>query len=521
MKLALGQYDDPLNQRQPILYLDPYQSNIAIFGAPMSGKTTFIKTLLVRLHENMGNQAPVENIYLIDFGGNIGSFGKLGNICACFDSSNEENIKRVFKTIERRLADNAKQLDSQSYYSVATKTPQKAPTHIFLIIENINAFLADERYATYQDTLIRFCRDGLSKGLTVVITANETAGLNRLLSNFRQKIAFEMPNESYHDIFDTKVNKPMRIPGRGIVNIDAAIYEFQCFLPFSTKSDKEDEQCLERLIEETNKHPNENAIAAFSDDLTWENYDRYCSKDSCRLSDTQIVVGLDYYEHKPVAVNIDESRAIAIYGKRRYGKTNLLHLLLEGIHAKVPDPDANFIYFDDGRKQLLDFYNADSKKAEYFTDVTRLQEYLAEEGYISIRRGQNSQPSPIKETPYTVFVMQSKMLYRNSPAAKSLLGIHFPLMISDAIARKFLFIFSDVPNISEQDIRRIFNDNISVAFLLDNIGDFLSDRNDKTAFGSMDARELKAEYARCSVGDGYAYDVDTAELQKLKFIKVE
>lgn len=520
MKLAIGQYDAPQIQKQPILYLDPYRSNIAVFGAPMSGKTTLIKTMLVRIHENM-DQEPGENIYLIDFGGNIGSYGKLRNVCACFDNSNEENIKRVFRTIEKRLADNAKQLDSQSYYSVVTKTPEKAPTHIFLIIENINAFLADERYASYQDKLIRFCRDGLSKGLTVVITANETAGINRLLSNFGQKFAFEMPNESYYDIFGTKVNKPMKIPGRGIVNIDAATYEFQCFLPFPTRSDEEN---LVSLIAQTAQYPNENVIAAFTEDLTWDNYPLYCARDSHNLpSDDHVVVGLDYYEHKPVTVNIAESRSIAIYGKRKFGKSNLLHLLLDGIRKSRPD--AQFIYFDDGRKQLLPFYMPGSShisnRAEYFTDVAMLKDYLADSGYISIKKDSTSQLSAIKETPFTVFVMQSKMLYRNSQWAKSLLGVHFPFMISDAVARDFLFIFSDVPNISEHDTRRVFNDNISVAFLLDNIGDFLNDKNDKTAFGAMDARELKAEYAKCSIGDGYVYDVEADELQKLKFIKVD
>lgn len=340
MKLAIGQYDAPQIQKQPILYLDPYRSNIAIFGAPMSGKTTLIKTMLVRLHENM-EQAPGENIYLIDFGGNIGSYGKLRNVCACFDNTNEENIKRVFRTIEKRLADNAKQLDSQSYYSVVTKTPEKAPTHIFLIIENINAFLADERYASYQDKLIRFCRDGLSKGLTVVITANETAGINRLLSNFGQKYAFEMPNESYYDIFGAKVNKPMKLPGRGIANIDAATYEFQCFLPFPTR---DDDDSLAKLIEKTAKYPNDHVMAAFSEDLTWDNYLYYCAKDAFKLpSDDHVVVGLDYYEHKPVAVNIAESRSIAIYGKRKFGKSNLLQLLLNDISksSAILDEDAH------------------------------------------------------------------------------------------------------------------------------------------------------------------------------------
>lgn len=522
MKLAMGQYDAPQVQKQEIFRLDPYRSNIAVFGSPMSGKTTFVKTLLVRLHENM-RQQPGENIYLIDFGGNIGAYGKLRNVCACFDNSNEENIKRVFRTIEKRLDENARLLDSQSYYTLVSKSPEKAPTHMFLIIENINAFLTDDRYASYQDRLIRFCRDGLSKGLTVVITANDTRGLSRLLANFGQRVAFEMPGESYFDIFNTKVNKPMKVPGRGIINMDSAIYEFQCFLPFAAVNDEEP---IRALVEQTARYPNEHIMAAFSDVLTRENAAAYCASEHLSAGTDEIVVGLDYYEHKPVGVNIAESRSIAIYGKRRFGKSNLLTVLLEGI--RQIRPEARFVYLDDGRKQLTPFYMPGEKQisanAEYFTDIGLFRDYLTEAGYGGLRRNAApAQPrvSEIRQTPFTVFVLQAKLLYRNSPDARYLMGTWFPVMIGDAENRDYLFIFSDVGNISEADLRAPFNDNVSVAFLLDNIGEFVAEKGNKTVFGEMDARELKAEYAKCAVGDGYIYDTEADELQKLKFMKAD
>ena len=162
MLIPMGQYDSPQSQEQPVFYLNLYRSNVAVFGAPMSGKTTFIKTLLVQLHR-LNNQLPEESTYIIDFGGNIGKYGKLGNVCACFDNSNEENIKRVFRTIEKRVSDNARKLQSQSYFSALDAGIDAVPAHITLIVENINAFLADERYASYQERLMRFCRDDCLK----------------------------------------------------------------------------------------------------------------------------------------------------------------------------------------------------------------------------------------------------------------------------------------------------------------------------------------------------------------------
>ena len=71
------------------------------------------------------------------------------------------------------------------------------------------------------------------------------------------------------------------------------------------------------------------------------------------------------------------------------------------------------------------------------------------------------------------------------------------------------------------DMKNAFNDSLSIAFLLDNIGEFAADRGSKTIFGAMDPKELKEKYARIETGDGYFYDIDCDELVKLKFISTD
>ena len=62
---------------------------------------------------------------------------------------------------------------------------------------------------------------------------------------------------------------------------------------------------------------------------------------------------------------------------------------------------------------------------------------------------------------------------------------------------------------------------LGVAFLLDNIGEFVADRGSKSVFGDMDAKELKSLYAKCEVGDGYCYQIEEDDLKKLKFLKAQ
>lgn len=515
MKLIMGIYDAPEIQEQPLLEIDPLKANIAVFGSPMSGKTKFIETMLLRLTSNIG-KGTKEDVYIIDFGGNIGDYADLPVVCACFDNSNEENIKRVFKIIDDRLRENARQLGSKNYYMAASK-PDTCPPHLTLIIENLNAFLADERFATYQDQLMKLCRDGLSKGLTVVFTANDTSGISRYLANFGHKIAFNMPATSYMDIFGSKSVSTMRTPGRGLVTVDSGVYEFQAFLPFKPKTEEDD---LKALIAQYQTYKNPNKLISLPDILTMTNIREY-SADKIQPSNDNIYFGLDYYDHKPMIIDIDKTRSIGIYGKKGFGKTNLLKILTAQIW--MYHRDARFILFDDGRKQLetiRDTILKNNKNTVYYDNATDLRAYLNENGYGATRKA--NEKVEVQDTPYTVFILQNRMLYHNSSGTDiRYLSVNlFPDMIVNAEKRKFLFIYSDF-KIPETEFRDKLNNCLSAAFLLDNIGDFIAEKGAKTAFGEMDPKELKAQYAKCSLGDGYYYDIEGDDLHKVKLIKFE
>ncbi len=522
MKLAMGIYDAPQKQDHLPFDIDNWTSNIAVFGGPMSGKTTFIKTLLVRIYENT-TPFIKEDVYIIDFGGNIGAYGQLNNVCACFNNSNEENIKRIFRVIENRLEENSKKLGSQNFYSLATKNPEKCPAHITLIIENLNAFLADERYSSYQDRLIQLSRDGLSKGLSIVVTANDLSGTSRLLANFGQKIAFEMPADNYFEIFNSKIVKPMKIPGRCVVNIESATYECQIFLPFAN-TDATDE--IEKLIRKSKFIANPNKLLSFPEVLECDNVSEYCKEcDVTKLSSSQVLVGLDYYEHSPIIVDTKEARAIAIYGKRKFGKTNLLTGMIEQIAKN--NENTRFVFLEDGREEIKELYDRFVNRSERFYNVIDFIGYLVDKGYVAQSFTPLKKESAlIKDNPPTVFVLQGRSFYQGSfykgvNHSNTLLRWIAEDMIARAEDQNYLFIFSDVKSIPDVDMRVRFNNIISSAFLLDNIAEYISERGNgnKSVFGDMDAKELKFQYAKCSVGDGYYYGVETDVLKKLKFIK--
>ncbi|MEE5993985.1 MAG: FtsK/SpoIIIE domain-containing protein [Oscillospiraceae bacterium] len=375
--LAMGIYDDLDNQVQPVLRIDPAANNLVVFGGHRSGKTTFIKTMLVRLHEKIDpniNRA----VYILDFGGNLGQYRELNYIAACFDNSNEENVRRVFRTLENQLEKNQKLLSSRQFLDVFYSDEPVKPIHLMLIIDNVNSFLADERYETYHELLMKFCRDGRSKGLSIVFTATDlSGGMTRLLGNFTYRLALEGSNDKYIDIFGMRVNEPMRNPGRGMTIIDGKPREFQLFLPF--RNEDRDlpmfKEYLQSIPVSTEK------LTTFLGDLTAENFQEYLSNafDEEFVPDYP-VIGLDYYDHMPIVVNLDEVHSIAIYGKKKFGKSNLLRLLVQSIRKE--HPEYRFVYFDDGRKQLTQLYEEEKEGNFYLTSIDQMCLFLDENGFI-------------------------------------------------------------------------------------------------------------------------------------------
>ena len=292
----------------------------------------------------------------------------------------------------------------------------------------------------------------------------------------------------------------------------------------------------------------------FPEILTEDEYKKIIPESQCDYISTQsAIVGLDYTECKPCEVDFKSTKVFAIYGKKEFGKTNLLRLLLKNM---LSDRSWHFVFLDDGRNQLKKYFsdvlpkdernfyvdsyqgtNMKDKKTttivnmklspmqlfmkhihEYYMDLTtvrRVDKLVTNEIFGSGISTESFVSNNIRKR--TIFVLQSKFLYVNSPSSKVFMEIVLPSLAARAEENEWIFIFSDVKNINDSDNRDNFNSCIETAFLLDSIAEFVSERGQKSVFGNMDVKSLKEEYARCEKGDGYIYSVEKDELKKIKF----
>lgn len=574
MLCTLGRFDIPIIQMQPYFTVDLLDSNILLFGSAMSGKTTFIKTLINILHKQYNHKQ--EQVFILDFGGALYDYQDFPLVSAYFDNSNEEYVKRVFKIMDNILKDNVKELNGKNY-----RDSEKQTLHTTFIIDNLNAFMDEPRYSAYQEKLAKLCRDGLSKGITIVVTAIETKGLGSYIGSFKQKIAFEMPPDKYSEIFTGKVGQIGNNPGHGFANVTVKPdgvtgtfrmnlpYEVQCTLPYKVK-DKDNADTEESFISKLKQKFNfvgdkyEKCVKkyqTFPKELTVAEFERIKQQpqNTEKKPKLPVSVALDYVDFSPVTVDLEESHVISIYGKKEFGKTNLLNLLLNGIIKQKPG--SRIVFFDDGRNQLKDIYNkyqkvtdsvyfngfceesikleaAGSKQEEIrskkLSPIQRFYLYL-NDNYIDLPKSliggifniseldtrRIESKNEYSDNPFTVFVIQSKLVYLNTNESKHFIEKALPRLVAVAEDKGYLFIFSDVQKISEMETNTVFNSIMGTAFLLDNIAEFAGERGQKTVFGNMDVKTLKEDYARCEKGDGYFYDIEADNLLKAKFIKFE
>lgn len=603
----MGVFDIPIVQKQPDFMLDLLDSNAIVFGVAMSGKSTFLKTLINILHKRYNEKT--EQIFLLDFGGALSEYREWPLVAAYFDNSNEEYVKRVFKILDNILKNNIKELNGNNY-----RDAQEPPIHTTFIIDNLNAFLDEPRYSAYQDKFAKLCRDGLSKGISIVVTAVDTKGTAHFMGTFKQKVAFEIPMDKYGEIFNSKVDQIGNNPGHGFANVTVKIpditgafrmnlpYEVQCRSPYGAKSGAgadSAEDFQENLRKKFGYKDGKflrcvQKYQTFPKELTAADFEKLKQTPLPRDRKPRLPVnvGLDYVDFYPVGVDLRESSVIAIYGKKEFGKTNLLRQMLKG--AVEQDKQTRLVFVDDGRNQLKGFYDKyrgscdcvyfngfgeetlifpeqeqsrsaphsesrmarpmaaseqrggrplapvetragrEQSKTKKLSALQRFCMYL-NENYVEVsgsmivemfgydkKEALRLKPrEEYPETPFTVFVIQSKLAYLNTREGKHLLESILPRMASVAEENGYLFIFSDVQKINEGETNTIFNNSIHTAFLLDNIAEFAGERGQKTVFGSMDVKSLKEDYARCELGDGYCYDIEADRLVKVKYIKDE
>ncbi len=225
LAVPVGVADEPARQRQLPLAIDfaGAQGNLAIAGAPQSGKSVLLRTMILSLAVT---HTPEEvQIYGVDFGGGgLESLAALPHVGTIASRLDPDLVRRVISHIESTLTEREALFRQHGIDSVQTfrrmraegVLPADAGGDVFFFLDGWAAF--KERFEALEGTIADLASRGLGYGVHVIVTLNRWMEMRaQVLDAIGGRLELRL-NSAMDSMIDRKkaaVIKPTQ-PGRGL-----------------------------------------------------------------------------------------------------------------------------------------------------------------------------------------------------------------------------------------------------------------------------------------------------------------
>ncbi len=369
--VPLGILDRPAEQTQGPLILDfsGIGGHLAIVGAPQSGKSMFLRTLLTSL---IITHTPRDvQIYGIDFGGGFlrvfENAPHVGSICS---RAARDKMRRILRRLKQVLTEREALFVEREIDSMAAYRQQRQQGHlndqefgdVFLIVDNFGQMQTDLE-ASDGDIIAdigHLVANGLTYGVHVVLATNLWMEIRtRLRANMGSRLELRLNDPSDSEI-DRKLamTVPASAPGRGLYPSKLV---FQTALPIvkgtSEQSDLSVQQALEQLMERVGKSwhgPVAPPIRTLPAEVLWSDLPLPSPNEQ-----PGVPIGLEEIRTSPFYLNMAGSDLhLLILGDRECGKTTLLRTWIQGLMQRYTPEQAKILLVD-YRKALVEFQRSE------------------------------------------------------------------------------------------------------------------------------------------------------------------
>lgn len=250
LSVSVGLVDDPALQAQyPLVLNFSEQGHAAVYGAPGTGKTTFVQTAVLSLA--LSYTPDKLHMYLMDFGGGgLQQLQQLPHVGDAVNINEEEKTEKLVRLLEEELKRrkalfaSVGALGIQGYREISG---QGMP-YIILAVDNFAPV-----YTTFpgiEAFFMMFTREGGTYGMFLLASANVQSNLGyRVSQNIRMNLALQMVDRGdYNSIVGrTGGLEPEAFSGRGLVRGTPPL-EFQTALPVAGKTERERLAMLREIV---------------------------------------------------------------------------------------------------------------------------------------------------------------------------------------------------------------------------------------------------------------------------------
>lgn len=404
--LPVGLVDLPDQQKQDPLLLDLNGENVLIAGGSQMGKTTMLQTIIRAASENMDGQEIA--FYILDF--NSGVFRTMEHMAVIggvVTMDEEERVKNLFRLLLEEISVRKEKLLEHSVLSFASyrESGETELPAIALLIDNFAVFreLYDDKYG---GELLRILRDGPSMGISMIVTATDTAVIGyRRLCYFNNRFVFHCNDISeYSSVLEGIRNKTLgEIPGRVLLKLNREAVEAQISLPFTGETDQERAQNGRDYIAVHTEGARARQIPAIPALLTAnalsDMFGASCNGNSPAWA-------MSYRDVAPIYLNLAEDFELALVGTPKAGNGNktMLHFLMQCFTGS--ETTANIRIADNYEQELRRYQSLPN--VAYATDASKAPDYIreitaiAEERFLLVSR---NGPEALQDLPAEIVIL--------------------------------------------------------------------------------------------------------------------
>ncbi len=341
LSVPIGLVDCPFDQRRDVLTaeLAGAAGNVAIVGAPQSGKSTALRTLVMAVVDTHDPSAV--QFYCLDFGGgglsslrslpHVGSVAGRSDVDLCRRTVAEmESITRAREARFRRLGVNS----MADYRGLRAAGGSDDPFgDVFLVIDGW-ATLRQE-FEPLEQRVIALAAQGLSFGVHVIVTASRWAEIRPALKDqIGTRIELRLGDPADSEMDRRRARQLLHIPpGRGIMRDGKEmVIAVPRAAPGATTT-----RWAGRCAPAIELLPLRVPHGALT---------------TVGRTGTQVAVGLGERDLRPVVLDFAEQPHLVVLGEAECGRTSVLRLLCQEI-VRTNTADSAQIEIVDFRRSLL------------------------------------------------------------------------------------------------------------------------------------------------------------------------
>lgn len=392
LSLPIGMYDRPKSQEQGIQYMDfSVDGHVGIYGAPGTGKTTMLKSIVMSL--GMHYKPSDVNIYILDCGGwSMSVFSNMPHVGGVALDSEEEKFLKFEKLITDEFENRKKKFlkNAVSSLSAYRESVSKDMPAIIIAIDNIVPIF--DLYPDFENLLINIASQGSTYGIYLIYTSNSTTGVRyKVVQNIRGAIAFELTDKGdYASLVGRPEGSLPNTVGRAFFKGNPPT-EFQAALYADGQTEREKTLAVQELVMQMNtawSGPRPQPIPVMPETISAQTLEaEYNSK-------YVIPFGVRYSDIKTASIDLSDNYSMLVAGSISSGKSALLAKTVNMINNKFSDTKT--FVFDSSRKSLS---NVAASVYKYATsdDEAGISAMLAEViDYLNTRKRAQNQARQIE-----------------------------------------------------------------------------------------------------------------------------